>query len=113
MKFETIYRRLLHAELDALLDVSENVRVGVAEHHDRKMLNERTVRKVVFDEFLRAYIVANRGKSRVVDMLREEIATNKRMIEFQKSKPEPNDELINQHEMSIAMIDEMIAKLDK
>ena len=110
MKFETLYRRLLHAELDALLDVSENVRVGLSELHNKEALDERSVRKNVFDEFLRSYIVANRGKDRVVDMLREEIATRQRMIEIQKSNHEPNRQLVALYERAVVLIEEMLSK---
>lgn len=112
MKFETKYRRLLHAALDQLLDISEEVRVGPAEIHNKEALDERSVRKNVFDEFLRSYIVANRGKDRVVDMLKTAIEEQRKMIAIQKGAFGSNAALLSHYTRAIVLLEEMIAAFE-
>lgn len=108
MKFETLYRRLLHTALDQLLDISEEVRAGVAEHHNKEALAERFVRKNVFDDLLRSYIVANRGKERVVEMLRNEIETRRKEIAWQNESGKPDVSHVSRCNRAIVLFEEMI-----
>lgn len=119
MKFEILYRRRLHAELDALLDVSETVRRGPYEFQDAKALAERTARKWAMDSLLMVAIVAPYGKDRVVESLNKEIAQYRRMIEIRQGMVEMHDatmskedsQLIENYERTITLIEETIAKL--
>lgn len=118
MKFEILYRRRLHAELDALLDVSETVRRGPYEFQDAKALAERTARKWAMDSLLMVAIVAPYGRDRVVESLNKEISQYRRMIEIRSQvaaslETADNDDakLIENYERTIALIEETIAKL--
>lgn len=119
MKFEVLYRRILHAELDTLLDVSETVRRGPYEYQDAKALAERTSRKWAMDSLLMAAIVAPYGKDRVIESLNKEIAQYRRMIEIRRGMIEMHDatmlkedsQLIANYERTIALIEETIVKL--
>ncbi len=118
VKFEILYRRTLHAELDALLDVSETARVGPHEYHNAKALSERTARKWAVDSLLMAAIVAPYGRDRVVESLKTEIGQYRRMIEIRsaiaaslETLDDADAKLIENYERTIALIEETISKL--
>lgn len=120
LTFDKKYRRLLHAELDELIDVSETVRTGPNEFHDAKTLAERTARKWTMDSLLMAAILVPYGKDRVVERLNGEIELYRRAIETRRSviaaletTEIDNVKLIENYERTITLIENFIAKLDE
>lgn len=119
LTFDKKYRRLLHAELDELLDASETVRIGPNEFHNANALAERTARKWAMDSLLMAAIVVHHGKDRVVERLNGEIELYRRAIATRRSvidaleKADTDDvKLIENYEHAIMRIENFIAKLD-
>ena len=114
LNFDKKYRRLLHAELDELLDVSETIRTGPNEFHDAKALAERTARKWAMDSLLMAATVVHYGRDRVVDRLNREIAMYyRRTVALHETHDVDDVKVIENYERAIALIEKFIAKLDE
>lgn len=115
LSFDKKYRRLLHAELDELLDVSETVRTGTSEFQDAKALAERTARKWAMYSLLVTAIDIPHGKDRVIERLNREIEMYRRMIEIRQESTEKHEHdiaCIEDYKRTIVLIENVITKLD-
>lgn len=107
LTFDKKYRRLLHAELDELLDASEAVYVGSEKHLQQNALHERVARKWAFDEMSRAHSGTKYGKVDTVRALKTSIETYEKLI--RRAEDSPNE----CYKLAIGYIENFIAKLDE
>lgn len=111
MDIEKKYRRLLHAELDELLDSDEKIYSGPMQAMDEEALEERVSRKWAFDEIVRAHSRAKYGKDEIVRSLGVSIDLYKTMISKLDAEAEESGIVAENYRRTIRTIEEFVSKL--
>jgi hypothetical protein len=112
MDFDKKFRRLIHIELDELLDSAEKIYAGPGEITDLPVLAEKTARKWAFDELVHAYSVAKYGQNRVIERLESSIEIHTNVAE--KIEQIGGDANIKRNaERTIELIRELMTKVEK